>query len=339
MSGFFKLFAFAALSITLDIHAVAAQGPTPQQRDAIRAACRSDFMANCSGVQPGGREALNCLVEHSGNLSGSCKAAVDAVASPHANPTKVAPATSAPPASAGSPAVKSREDQIKAVQQACTLNDLLAHCSWIAPTSPELVLCLRANTAGLSPACLDAVQSPPPAGVDSATVAPAPSPPPTAMKSPAPPPPSQAPPAAQRPSDRQLKAVRAACRSDFMAHCSGVQPGGPAALRCLQQHTGQLSRACRSAVAALSRGQGGPAASPAASPVDAAAPSAVAPIGPMPMLRPREALAIVRICSADQRALCPDVQLGGGRLLSCLAEHASALSPTCYRALSAAARR
>jgi hypothetical protein len=59
----------------------------------------------------------------------------------------------------------------------------------------------------------------------------------------------------------------------------------------------------------------------------------------MPMLRPREALAIVRICSADQRALCPDVQLGGGRLLSCLAEHASALSPTCYGALSAAARR
>jgi hypothetical protein len=335
MFRFFKLFAFAALSITLDIHGVAAQAPTPQQRDAIRAACRSDFMTNCSGVQPGGREALNCLFEHSGNLSASCKAAVEAVASPQANPIKVAPATSAPPASAAPPAVKSREDQIKAVQQACTLNDLLAHCSWIAPTSPELVLCLRANTAGLSPACLDAVQSPPSTGMDSATVAPAPSPSPTAVKSPAPLPPSQAPPAAQRPSDRQLKAVRAACRSDFMAHCSGVQPGGPAALRCLQQHSRQLSHSCQSAVAALGRGQGGPAAGP----VEAAAPSGVAPIGPMPMLRPREALAIVRICSADQRALCPDVQLGGGRLLSCLAEHASALSPSCYGALSAAARR
>jgi hypothetical protein len=59
----------------------------------------------------------------------------------------------------------------------------------------------------------------------------------------------------------------------------------------------------------------------------------------MPMLRPREALTILRNCGADQRTLCPDVQPGGGRLISCLAEHASALSPTCYGALSAAARR
>jgi hypothetical protein len=335
MFRFFKLFAFAALSITLDIQGVAAQAPTPQQRDAIRAACRSDFMSNCSGVQPGGREALNCLLEHSGNLSASCKAAVEAVASPQANPIKVAPATSAPPASAAPPAVKSREDQIKAVQQACTLNDLLAHCSWIAPTSPELVLCLKANTTDLSPACLRAVRSLPSTGSHSGTAAAAPpTSPQTAVKILAPPAPNPAPPAAQKPSDRQLQAVRFACRSDFMAHCSGVQPGGPAALRCLQRHSRQLSHACQSAVAALGRGQG-----PAAAPVEAAAPSSVAPIGSMPMLRPREALAIARICGADQRALCPDVQLGGGRLISCLAEHASALSPTCYGALSAAARR
>ena len=334
MSRFLKLFAFAALSITLEIHGVAAQAPTPQQRDAVRSACRSDFMANCSGVQPGGRDALNCLVEHNGNLSASCKAAVEAVAPPQGNPLKGAPTTIAAPAPA---AVQSRDDQIKAVQQACTLHDLLAHCSWIAPTSPELALCLKANTADLSPACLHAVQSLPPTGIDAAAAAPAPPPSPAAaVKHPAAPPPAAtAPAAAQKPSDRQLKAVRAACRSDFMAHCSGVQPGGPAALQCLQQHSQQLSRACERVVAALGRGQGAPAGDPA----EATAPSAAAPIGQMPMLRPREALAIVRVCGADQSALCPGVQLGGGRLISCLAEHASALSPACYRALSAAARR
>lgn len=330
-----KLFAFAALSLMLDIHGVAAQNPTPQQRDAIRASCRSDFTTNCSGVQPGGSDALSCLVEHSDSLSASCKAAVEAVAAPQANPTKVGPAVSAAPVSAAPPAVQSHEDQIKAVRQACTLNDLLAHCSWIAPTSPELVLCLKANTADLSPACLQAVQSLPSTGMQSATAAPATSvPPAAALKTPAPPP-SPPPPAAQRPNDQQLKAVRAACRSDFMAHCSGVQPGRSAALRCLQRHSRQLSHSCQSAVSALGRGQGAPAAAP----VEATAPSAVAPIGQMPMLRPREALAIARVCGADQRTLCPDVQLGNGRLISCLAEHASALSPTCYGALRAAAHR
>jgi len=59
----------------------------------------------------------------------------------------------------------------------------------------------------------------------------------------------------------------------------------------------------------------------------------------MPTMRPREALAILRICGADQRALCPFIPVGGGRVISCLAENAAALSPPCYGALSAAARR
>ena len=37
-----------------------AQQPTPAQQSAIRDACRSDFMSNCSGVQPGGSAALPC---------------------------------------------------------------------------------------------------------------------------------------------------------------------------------------------------------------------------------------------------------------------------------------
>jgi hypothetical protein len=38
-----------------------AQEPTPDQQSAIRSNCRSDFMANCSGVARGGKEALQCL--------------------------------------------------------------------------------------------------------------------------------------------------------------------------------------------------------------------------------------------------------------------------------------
>ncbi|MDE1991117.1 MAG: hypothetical protein KGI75_01375, partial [Rhizobiaceae bacterium] len=53
---------------------------------------------------------------------------------------------------------------------------------------------------------------------------------------------------AQQPTDAQRNAIKSACRSDFMAQCSGVQPGGMAALTCLQQHSASLSPSCQSAV-------------------------------------------------------------------------------------------
>ncbi|MFN3349950.1 MAG: hypothetical protein ACK41X_13425, partial [Pseudorhodoplanes sp.] len=40
-----------------------AQAPSKAQQDAIRSNCRSDFMRHCSSVTPGGREALDCLVQ------------------------------------------------------------------------------------------------------------------------------------------------------------------------------------------------------------------------------------------------------------------------------------
>jgi hypothetical protein len=144
--------------------------------------------------------------------------------------------------------------------------------------------------------------------------------------------------ASQKPGSEQLSAIRAACRSDFMAHCSGVQPGGPAALKCLQQNAARVSAPCQTALAAIGQaaGKGSAAGTAAAAPV--AAP-AVAPLGPMPTMRPREAVAILRLCSAEHQALCPGVPVGGGRVISCLAENAASLSPSCYAALSAAARR
>jgi hypothetical protein len=120
-----------------------------------------------------------------------------------------------------------------------------------------------------------------------------------------------------------------------------VQPGGAEALQCLKRNDAQLSAACRSAVAAIGAGGAGAAApsGPAGPAGPAAAAPAVAPIGPMPMLRPREALAIVQICGVEVRSLCAGVPFGGGRIISCLAENASSLSPNCYSALSAAAGR
>jgi hypothetical protein len=172
----FKSLAFVGLLLALLPNQVFAQAPTQAERDAIRAACRADFMANCSGVQPGGKEAFQCLVRNDAKLSPSCQTAVNAAApkpaEPAAAPNEPAPAApanseTAPPASEVERAppgiqvapAETHNDALKTVQQACTLNDFVAHCSWIAPNNPEILLCLKANAADLSPNCQAAVQS------------------------------------------------------------------------------------------------------------------------------------------------------------------------------------
>jgi hypothetical protein len=214
-------------------------------------------------------------------------------------------------------------------------------------------LCLKSNAADLSPNCQAAVQSLPAAPPTAAApaepakqtalakkpaepkpVEPARASAPAAPAAPAAAAAAAAPAAA--PSAQQKAAVRASCRSDFMSHCSGVQPGGAEALQCLKRNEAQLSAACRSAVAAI--GGGTAATAPPGAPAATAAPT-VAPIGAMPMLRPREALAIVQICGVEVRSLCAGVPFGAGRIISCLAANASSLSPGCYSALRVAAGR
>jgi hypothetical protein len=178
---------------------------------------------------------------------------------------------------------------------------------------------------------------------------------------------------AQQPSQAQRDAVRQSCRSDFMANCSGVTPGGKDALDCLKRNMSSLSGACQAAVSALSPPAPAaapsppppaatqtpnaaspppqPAANPPAAHAKPAVPMAPAASKPPPpsvsaavpaspnvlVLPPREALRIVRICEYDQRTLCPGVPLGGGRVIACLMQNMPALSPRCRDALTLAA--
>ncbi|OHV21087.1 MULTISPECIES: hypothetical protein [Rhizobium] len=239
LSAISALPAFCAMVLFAGI--ASAQAPTEEQRDAIKAECRSDFIAKCSGVTPGGIEALTCLQQHSATLSAGCQKAVSAVnvkpKSTSAEPTQAAPA----------------------------------------------------NTAASSPA-----------------------------------------PATGTPTQAQRNAVKSACQRDFMAQCSGVTPGGAAALSCLQQHSAALSAPCQQAVAALG-GSGAPA------PGDAAATGAItpAPRAMMPAFSPREEVMILReTCGADFRALCRMVPLGGGRGIACLRDNLQRVSPACHRVLT-----
>ncbi len=124
--------------------------------------------------------------------------------------------------------------------------------------------------------------------------------------------------AAQQPTQAQASAIRQSCRADYQSHCADIPTGGSAALQCLQQNAPALSAPCQSALAALGAG------------------TAPQPASPAPMSR-RQAMAALRAeCGPDYRRLCPNVQPGGGRAISCLQEHASQLSRQCRATLQAA---
>ena len=163
---------------------------------------------------------------------------------------------------------------------------------------------------------------------------------------------------AQQPSQAQVNAIRSACRSDFQAHCAGVQPGGSAALACLKKNVAALSPACQKAVAAVGGASAptekaseapavqstaaapgaaapsapaataAPVAPPSAPPASAAVPNAIPPAVELALLR--------RACGPDYEANCSGVRLGGGRAVACLAANQDALSPRCQQALAAA---
>ena len=80
---------------------------TSEQQSAIRGNCRSDFQSKCSGVTPGGKDALNCLQRNVAILSPGCKAAVSATLPPPPPPPPPAPAkpvqAAPPPPAAAAP--------------------------------------------------------------------------------------------------------------------------------------------------------------------------------------------------------------------------------------------
>lgn len=132
---------------------------------------------------------------------------------------------------------------------------------------------------------------------------------------------------AQQPTQAQQNAIRQSCRADFQANCSGVSPGGTAALQCLQEHAANLSQACNAAVGAVgASGHAASAAPPTASP--APTPSSRGGAGTV-----REA------CRADYRRLCRGVRPGGGQAVACLEDNARSLSSQCRQALRHAAGR
>ncbi|MBY5820707.1 hypothetical protein HFN60_34620 [Rhizobium leguminosarum] len=236
----------ALCAVMLFAGVASAQAPTEEQRNAIRAECRSDFMAQCSGVTPGGIEALTCLQQHSATLSAGCRKAVSAISKPKstsAEPTPAAPVTTgatSPAPATGVPAHQPTQAQRSAVKSACQ-RDFMAQCSGVTPGGTEALTCLQQHNATLSAPCQQAVAalggsagggsagSTPATGGAAATVATTPAP--RAMM------PAFSP-------REELMILRETCGSDFQALCRMVPLGGGRAMACLRDNLQRVSPAC-----------------------------------------------------------------------------------------------
>ncbi|MFL6839195.1 MAG: cysteine rich repeat-containing protein, partial [Bradyrhizobium sp.] len=161
---------------------------------------------------------------------------------------------------------------------------------------------------------------------------------------------------AQAPTEAQKSAIRSACRSDFIAHCSSVTPGGAKAFQCLQKNMSSLSSACQTAVRALEPAaapntEAAPAApnteaapktesAPAASKAESA-PAAKPPTAPKAAMTKQpssaQVSAIKSACRTDYRKVCAGVPPGGAPALECLEKNKAKVSPACEKAVSAAA--
>lgn len=174
----FKLAAASLMLLALVTGRASAQQPSQEQVSAIRSACRADYQARCAGVQPGGPEALACLKKNIAALSSGCQKAVGGVdggaaqksgeavvANPapatEPNAAKAAPpvAAVAPPAAptaravSAAPAVRpAPRAELAVLRQACG-RDYQANCAGVRPGGGQLVPCLAANQARLSPGC------------------------------------------------------------------------------------------------------------------------------------------------------------------------------------------
>jgi len=272
---FKKMSTAALLALTFAIATPAfAQAPTEAQRDAIKSDCRSDYIAHCSSIPPGGAASLECLQKNMASLSASCAAAVHAVEPPAAAtaaPPSAPPATTAKPDTESKPAAATAEPakpaaatpapaaapkaastaakqptsaQIAAVKSNCRA-DYPKVCASVPPGGAAALECLDKNKAKLSAACGKAVAAvagaggaAPAAAAGSATANAAP-----AGAAAAPPPPPLVL-RMMRPRE-ELFVLRSARAADVQTLCAGVVQGGGRIMQCLASQAASLSPACR----------------------------------------------------------------------------------------------
>jgi hypothetical protein len=222
------------------------------------------------------------------------------------------------------------QQQIDAIRSNCR-SDFLSNCSGVPRGGPEAVRCLKDHLAQLSPGCNAAVSAITPAPAPKVA---APTPAPAAPTPPTPPP--AAAPAAATPVAPPAPAAAPATppAAQPSTATAPTAPPPPATTKKVPPAPPKSAQPAAPQPAAPQPNRAAAATTPAAPPAPAPAAQPTSLL-PLPPLRPRVRLMIVRTCGAEHRALCASVPAGGG-IVECLAEHGDALSPRCRDAILSA---
>jgi hypothetical protein len=205
-------------------------------------------------------------------------------------------------------------EQVAAIKASCR-SDYMSYCWSVPRGGPEAAQCLKRNLAKLSPPCQEAVKA------ATATAAA----PPSASAAETQPAPELVP---------QTQGATAKAASPTGSAQTGPSAAAPAA-KAAAPKTAAQTPATEAAPAAAVKEQ--PAATKAAPPAAPAATTAAAPPSssePPGFIPPRKKIMIARNCRHDFKVFCPDVDLGGGRAIVCLADNKAQLTPDCRDALA-----
>lgn len=169
----------AALGLAGACAPLAAQQLTDAQRSAIKSACRGDYQRVCASVPPGTKDSLQCLVQHSGEVSSGCRDALapaagsssaaaassTAMSASGGAASATAPSAGSAPAAAAAPAAGaaaghplSAREEAMAVRSKCS-GDFHKLCSGVQLGGGRAAACLRQHASELTPACRSALMT------------------------------------------------------------------------------------------------------------------------------------------------------------------------------------
>ncbi len=290
----FLALAAAIGGIALTMATPASAQVTPEQQSALRANCRSDFMSKCSGVTPGGKDALTCLQKNVASLAPACKGVVSATLPAPVPPPSAAVAKPAAPAPAPAAATPTAASPPPATAAAT------APAQATVKQAPPPRAALPSRPSAPAAPARQTAATPPVAAAD-----------PAAPAADAPPPPTAA----------QISAIKFSCRRDLSRNCRGLTDGAES-VACLQRNAGKLAPDCKTSLAAI-------ADSAPLAPAAPGTPAATrAPNAPVVMTA-----VIGRACLRDLALHCQNTGVGDGQKIACLTARGSKLAPLCKAAL------
>jgi len=153
-----------ALSLALCGAFAQAQQPSSAQVSAVKSACRGDYMNVCASVPTGTQKSLQCLQEHSQQVSPGCQSALAALSAPApAAPASSAAASSATAASTSAPAATAApqmtpREQARLLRTDCG-TDFQKFCAGTPLGGGRAMACLKDHASNLSALCRSALMA------------------------------------------------------------------------------------------------------------------------------------------------------------------------------------